>query len=187
MSNIVRGPFSLTWGDNTLADIQTIDVNYITNNEDYIANSGLVYEINKSMKATVLITLLATDIESLAAILPQYYVAQGGELGDGSFVSDSRGAIDIRPDDCDTESIYNDLVVTSCGNPSESFKLLNARTVIDGFEIGKIRKIVVKFIGEPDAGKSLIQLIGNQELTEELFLLGDGDLFELGNGENLIL
>jgi hypothetical protein len=184
---IVRGPFSLTWGDNTLDDIESIDINYQTNSEIYAANSGLVYQIDKSMQANVTLTLLANDIASLAVVLPQYYVAQGGELGDGSFVSDSRGAIDIRADDCDTEPIYNDLIVTSCGNPSESFKLLSARTIIEGFEIGKIRKIVVKFIGEPDAGKSLIQLIGNQELTEELFLLGDGDLFELGNGENLIL
>lgn len=187
MNSIIRGPFTLTWGDNVLEDIESISVNYQTSSDDYVSNAGLTYEINKAIKSTASITLLATDIPSLSAVLPQYFVANGGELGDGNFVANSNGAIDILADDCDTEYVYNDLIIESCGNPSESFKLMNCRTIVEGFEIGKLRKVVVKFIGEPDAGKSIVQLLGNEEFAENLFLLGSGDLFALGSGDNLIL
>lgn len=188
---IVRGPFTLTWNGNTLEDIEAVDIEYDTNSEDYEANSGLTYEIFKSIKATIRLTFLSTDIEAIKAVLPQHFVAEGGQLGDGNFVIDTRGAIDIKADDCDTDPIYSDLEIVNCGSPEERFKLLHARTVVDGFEIGKIRKIVVKFIGEPQAGGSLIQLLG--DLGEENFFMlgnpvGAGDeLFLLGNGENLIL
>lgn len=183
---ILRGPFNLKWGGNTLADIETIGVDYSTDSEDYAANSGSTYQIDKSIKASVSLTFLATDIPALAAVLPQYFVPEGGILGDGSIVIDERGAIDIKADDCDTESVYNDLEIESCGNPSESFKLMTARTLIDSFEIGKIRKIVVKFIGEPEAGKSIIQLLGDQG-DNQFFQLGNDELFLLGDGNNLIL
>lgn len=183
---IIRGPFSLTWGGNTLADIEQIGFEYETNTEDYEANSGQVYQIEKSRKAIITLTFLATDIPSLAAVLPQYFVAQDEQMADNTFVVDSRGAIDIRADDCDTEPIYNDLEILACDDPADSFKLLHARTMIEGFEIGKVRKIVVKFIGEPPAGTSIIQLLGDQG-QDDFFQLGDNDLFILGDGNNLIL
>lgn len=183
---IVRGPFTLTWGGNTLADIESIDLEYDVDTDDYKANSGQVYEINKSIKASIKLTFLATDLASISAVLPQHFKAEGEQLGDGTFVFDERGALDIKPDDCDTEYIYNDLEIAACSEPNESFKLLHARTVIDGFEIGKIRKIVIKFVGEPGAGQSLIHLIGDQG-EDDFFQLGDNDLFILGDNNNLVL
>lgn len=183
---IIRGPFTLTWGGNTLEDIEAIEVEYETNTEDYEANSGNVYQIEKSIKASVRLTLLASDVASLGAILPQYFVPEDGQLGNGDFVFDPRGGIDIIPDDCSSESIYNDLMIESCGSPGEAFKLMNARTLVEGFEIGKLRKIVVKFIGEPDTGMSIVQLLGDQG-EADFFQLGNDELFLLGDGNNLIL
>lgn len=183
---ILRGPFTLLWGGNELQDIESVEVNYETNSDDYESNAGNVYQIEKSIKASLRLTFLATDIASMAAVLPQYFVPQNGILGDGNYVFDSRGAIDVVADDCATDPIYNDLQVTACGNPGESFKILNARTVIDAIEIGKVRKIVVKFIGEPDPGRSIIQLLGDQG-QDDFFQLGNDELFLLGDGSNLIL
>lgn len=183
---IIRGPFNLTWGGNTLAEIETVEVEYETNSEDYQANSGQVYEIHKSIKASVRVTFLATDIPSLAVVLPQHFVAKDAQMADGTFVVDNQGAIDVSPDDCDTEPIYNDLEIESCGDPMQSIKLLHARTIVDNIEVGKIRKIVIKFIGEPPAGSSLIQLLGDQG-ADNFFQLGSDELFLLGDGNNLIL
>lgn len=183
---ILRGPFTLTWGANTLEDIESIEVDYTVSSDDYEAGSGNVYGIEKSIKASVKLTFLATDIASLAAVLPQYYVPQNGVMADGTYVFDERGALDIVNDDCSTEFIYNNLTIESCGNPGERFKLIEARTIIDSFEIGKLRKIVVKFIGEPEPGNSIIQLLGD-EGQADFFQLGNNELFLLGDGDNLIL
>lgn len=188
---IVRGPFALTWNGTTLIDIEAVDIEYDTQGEDYESGSGIVFEVERALKASIRLTLLATDITTLAAVLPQYFVPEDGQLGDGNFVFDSRGAIDIIPDNCASEPIYSDLEIVACGDPTERFKLMNARTVIDGFEIGKIRKLVVKFIGEPAPGHSLIQLLGDTG-EDDFFMLdnpaGGGDeLFLLDNDENLIL
>lgn len=186
---IVRGPFTLSWRGSILEDIESVEVEYDTSSEDYEANSGQVYEINKGIKAAIRLTLLANDIASLAAVLPQHFIAQNGILGDGSFVTSERGAIDIRPDQCDIDDIYGDLDLTSCGDLGENLRLKNARTIVDGFEVGKIRKIVVKFIGEPEPGQSLIQILDvpGEEEQNDYFQLGDNDLFILGDGDYLIL
>lgn len=183
---IIRGPFSLTWGSSTLADIESIEIEHEISTEEYEANSGQTFEIEKSRKTYIKITLLATDIPSLAAVLPQYFVPQSSLMHDGSYVVDSRGAIDVVADDCDTEMIYHKLEIFACANPTESFKVFNCRTVIDSIEIGKVRKIVVKFIGEPEAGSSLFQFLGDQG-EADFFQLGDNDLFILGDDTNLIL
>lgn len=183
---LIKGPFNILWGGNTLLDIESVDMQIEENNEDYEANSGHVYQIDKSKKASIRLTLLATDVESLAAVLPQYFVPAGEQLSDGSLVVDERGAIDVLLDDCDTLPIYNDLDLQSCGDPGESTKLMHARTTIDTIEIGKIRKIVIKFIGEPEPGRSIIQLLGDQG-DDEFFQLGNDELFLLGDGNNLIL
>lgn len=186
---IIRGPFSLSWRGNTLEDIESVDISYDTNSEDYEASSGQVYEISKSIKASISLTFLTTDIASLSAVLPQLFVPEDGLLGDGTFVSDERGAIDLKADDCDTDDIYGDLDLISCGDLAENLRLKNARTIVDGFEIGKIRKIVVKFIGEPEPGQSLMQILGvpSEAVQNDYFQLGDNDLFILGDGDNLIL
>lgn len=183
---ILRGPFTLTWGGNTLEDIESVEVSYETNSKEYEANSGSVYQIETGLKASARLTFLATDIASMAAVLPQYFVPQNSVMSDGNYVADPRGAIDIVAAECDSEPIYNDLTMDSCGNPGETVKILNARTLVDAIEVGKIRKIVVKFIGEPEAGRSIVQLLGDQG-EEDFFQLGNDELFLLGDGNNLIL
>lgn len=184
---IIRGPFTVEWGSNILADVEAVDIEYEQESEDYEANSGIIYEISKGIKASIRLTLLSSDIASVKAVLPQYFVATGGTLGDGGIVAGAAGAIDIKADDCNTNPVFNNLLITSCGNPKEVIKLYNARTVVDSFEVGKIRKIVVKFIGEPEVGQSIIQLLSTEQFTENLFMLGNDQLFLLGNDQNLIL
>lgn len=181
---IHKGPFTVRWGQNTLEEIETVDIQHEVDSEDYQANSGLVYQIDKTERVLVRMTFLSTDIASLAAVLPQYYVAQGEQLANGEFVNSPQGAIDIVPHKCDEETLYNDLDIIACGVAAEGMRIKNARTLIDNVEIGKIRKIVVKFIGEPEPGDSILQLLGDEELND-FFILDSGENFILDDGNYL--
>lgn len=155
---LVRGPFDLKWGDNTLLNIEEISVDYEQDSEDYTTVQHNTYEVDGPIKASVTLTLLASDIAALSVVLPQNHVANGGVMSTGETVDNAYGAIDVVAADCDDTEIYNDLDVISCANPGEVFRLVNARTKLESVEFDdKLRKIMVKFIGEPDTNEGSIQ------------------------------
>lgn len=176
---IVRGPFNLQWGPNVLSDVTEISIDYDISTDDYTNNSGNVFEIEKGIKVSATITLLSTDIASLAAVLPQNLVANGGILSDGKVVTNSDGAIEIMPGVCNESEVKYDLKIVSCHGDREVMIIPATRTRLDGVDIDKVRKIRVKFMGE---GTSVIQLF-----KEELLMLDDGNLSLLDNEEALIL
>lgn len=157
MATKVKGPFDLVWGDNTLQQVEEISVDYSVDSEDYQTVQGQTFELDGPMKATVSITLLANDIAALSIVLPQFHVANGGVMSTGETVSNADGAIDVVAN-CDDDPVYNDLDIISCANPGQVQRLVNARTKLDSFEYdNKIRKVVVKFIGEPAQGDATVQ------------------------------
>jgi len=104
----------------------------------------------------ITLTLLRTDIPALAAVLPQYYVAQGETLSTGETVDSSVGAIDVVPN-CEDET-RNNLDVTSCGDPGQTMRLVNARTRISGIDNpDKLRTVMVEFVGEAEGGTAAVQ------------------------------
>jgi len=155
---IIRGPFTLNWGDNTINDVEEIDAEHEIDSEDFQTLGGRTVEIDGNFKATAIITLLASDIPTLAALLPQHFVANGEVLSTGETVNNADGAIDVAPLACDTNDIYNNLDITSCANPGQVTRLVNARTKLEGIEIdNKLEKIMVKFIGEAAADEATMQ------------------------------
>lgn len=155
---LVRGPFDIVWGENTLTNIEEIENEFEQDSEDYTTVQHQTYELDGPIKASVTLTFLATDVAALAAVLPQYHVANGEVLSTGETVSDADGAIDVAAASCDEDPVYNDLDIISCANPGQVFRLVNARTKIDSIEFDdKIRKVMVKFIGEPGAGEANVQ------------------------------
>jgi len=155
---LARGPFTIEWGDTLLGDIEEIDVEYDVDSEDYTSVQGRTYTIPGAHKATATITLLSTDIPALTAVLPQYKKNNGQVMSSGETVMDPNGAIDLVPGGCDSPTIYQGLIITSCGNPGQVFRMLNTRTEIAGVEFDdKIRKVQVQFIGEPDQTLATIQ------------------------------
>lgn len=154
--SLVKGPFDLTWGANTLADVEEIGVEHDHDEEDYQTVQHLTRTIDGAVKTTVELTLLASDIAALAAVLPQYHVPQGGTMSTGETVANAAGAIDYKAS-CDDE-VYNDLDIASCGDPEEVVRLVNARTKLSGLDIdGKVRKVMIKFIGEPADDEASLQ------------------------------
>lgn len=167
MSNLVKGNFEIKWGANTLYDISEVSLDYEQNSNDYETVQGGTYTVEGAIKASVTLTLLKSDVASLAVVLPQYYVAQGEQMSSGETVTDEDGAIDVQAASCDTTPTYNDLDVISCGDPGDVFRLKNARTVIDSMEFAdnSVRTVSVRFVGEPAPGVGNIQFFKEGSLS----------------------
>lgn len=155
---IVRGPFNLKWGDNTIADVEEIDLEHEVSSDDYETLQGKTITIDGSYRVGATITLLGTDIASLAVLLPQYFVANGGQLSTGETVNNAQGAIDVRAAACDESLIFNNLDIESCSNPADVLRIVNARTRIEDVDIdNKVRKVMIRFIGESEPTEATLQ------------------------------
>lgn len=155
---LVRGPFDIKWGDNTLLNIEEVSVEYEQDSEDYTTLQHQSYQLDGPIKASVTLTLLASDVAALSVVLPQFHVNNGGVMSTGETVANAYGAIDVLALDCDANPVYNDLDIISCANPGEVFRLVNARTKLDSIEFDdKVRKVMVQFVGEPAQGDGSVQ------------------------------
>jgi hypothetical protein len=156
---LVKGPFDLTWGNNTLRDVSEISNDYSQDSNDYSTVDNRRYTVDGAIAASVTLTLLVSDVPALSAVLPQYHVPNGGTLSSGETVTSEDGAIDLVAASCDTDPVYNDLDIASCGANAQVFRLKNARTKIDSIDFADnaIRTVSVQFIGEPEQGVGAIQ------------------------------
>lgn len=156
---LIKGPQTVQWGDNVIYDVEEINFEYEIDSDDRQTVQGKTRVIDGPHKATATLQLLASDIPILAALLPQHFVANGQQLSTGETVNHAQGAIDVAPADCDVNPIYNNLDVTSCGNPGQVTRLVNARTRLAGIEIdNKLQVFMVEFIGESEADEAVIQI-----------------------------
>lgn len=165
---LVRGPFDLQWGSNTLVDVSDIKLDYSQDSNDYTTVDNRKYTIEGGITATVTLDFLSSDVAALAAVLPQYHVPNGGTLSSGETVTGSEGAIDIvAAVGCTFDPVYNDLDVIACGTNSQVFRLKNARTKIDSMEFtdNAVRTVSVQFIGEPSAGIGVIQFFREDDIS----------------------
>lgn len=155
---LVRGPFDIKWGGNTIQDVEKTDVKYSVASDDHETMSGKTITVDGAQKVTVSLDLLSSDIGSLAIVLPQYFVPDGGILSTGETVTNAAGAIDVVPHACDEGLLYNDLDIISCGNPGQVFRIKHARTRIDGTPFdNKLGMVTVIFIGETESNEAVIQ------------------------------
>lgn len=186
--SLIRGPFTIKWGANTLLDIEELNVDFAIGSDDYVNIKGKTFELDGATKFGITLTLLATDIASLAALLPQHYVAQGGVLSTGETVNNAAGAIDAVPHKCDESLLYNDLDIINCADTTQVTRLVNARTKWGGFDItNKLQKIMVRFIGEADARQAPFQIL-HPTSAGNFLLLSDTDYLLLDDsGSRMIL
>ena len=162
--SLVKGPFNFKWGANTLSNVSDISVDYSVDTSDTSTLDGNKFTIQTGMSATVTLTLLDNDIASLATVLPQYYVPKGGTLSTGETVTQDHGAIDIKAASCTTSEIYNQLDIYACGSNAQVLRLVRARTQVDSIDIGDgLRTVAVMFIGEPNSGQAVMQLLQDNE------------------------
>lgn len=163
---LIKGPFTIKWGDNTIEDIEEIDVEHSIDSEDFQTLQGRTYEIDGSYKVSATITLLDSDIDVLAVLLPQHYVANGEQMSTGETVTNEDGAIDIKAASCDEDPVTNSLDIMSCANPSNVLRIVDCRTKVEGVEISdKVQKVMVKFVGEASADEATIQFFKDGTLS----------------------
>lgn len=157
--SLVRGPFSIKWGDNTITDVEEVSIDHEVTSDEFTTVQGTTLEIDGAYKVSATLTLLASDIPALSALLPQYFVANGGVMSTGETVNNAAGAIDIKAASCDDSIVYNNLDITSCGNPGQVLRIVNARTRIEGIELDNvIKKVQIKFIGEAASDEATVQI-----------------------------
>ena len=167
MAKLVKGPFSIQWGSNPILDVSELGFNYDVATNDYETIQGTTYTVEGAITASVEVTLLASDVASLATIFPQYFVPKGGTLSTGEQVTGEDGAIDIKAAACDSSSSNYNLEITSCNG--EVTRLVNARTSLTGvdFAYNSVPTVTVTFRGEPESGQGIIQFFGENAITPE--------------------
>jgi hypothetical protein len=162
--SLVKGPFNFKWGSNTIRNVSDISVDYNVDTSDTDTLDGNKFTVQTGMSATVTLTLLDNDIASLATLLPQFYVPQGGTLSTGETVGQTGGAIDVTAASCTTSEVYNQLDIYACGTNAQVLRLVRARTQIDSVDVADgLRTVAVKFIGEPQSGTGVIQFLRDNE------------------------
>lgn len=146
---LVRGPFSIQWGNNPILDVSEIGFNYEVATNDYSTVDGRTETVEGAITASVELTLLSSDVDALKTILPQYYVPENGTLSTGEKVTAKEGAIDIVAASCDTSTTNYPLDIISCNG--EVTRLVNARTSLTSQEFADnaVRTVTVTFRGEP--------------------------------------
>ena len=167
MAKLVKGPFSIQWGSNPILDVSELGFNYDVATNDYETIQGTTYTVEGAITASVEVTLLASDVASLATIFPQYYVPKNSTLSTGEQVTGEDGAIDIKAAACDSSSSNYDLEITSCNG--EVTRLVNARTSLSGvdFADNSLRTVTVTFRGEPESGQGILQFFGENAISRE--------------------
>lgn len=163
---LVRGPFSIKWGENPILDVSEIGFNYDVASNDYSTVDGRTYNVEGAITASVELTLLSSDVDALKTILPQYYVAKESKLSTGETVEADEGAIDIVAASCDTTNTNYNLEITSCNG--EVTRLVNARTSLTSQEFAdnSVRTVTVTFRGEPEQGQGIVQFFKQGGITE---------------------
>lgn len=156
---LVKGPFTLKWGNNDILDVSEVTFNYEQETNDYDTVDGRRYQVEGVMTASVELTLLSSDIDALKVVVPQFYVAKGDKLSTGETVTADAGAIDFVAASCDTDRTSYDLEITACGADAEVTRLVNAHSNVSGIEIqdNQVRTVTVTFTGEPEQGQGILQ------------------------------
>jgi hypothetical protein len=163
MAGLVKGPFIVKWGSNTLTNVQDYSFDYSVDSNDYTTLDGRKTTLDGAISASVSIQLLKSDIPSLAAVLPQYYVAQGQTMSTGEIVASTEGAIDVLAASCSASPVYNNLDIISCGTLATVGRLVRARSTIDSVDLqdSTVLTFTIKFVGESAAGTGSVQVFSS--------------------------
>lgn len=163
---LVKGPFSIKWGENAVIDVSEVGFNYDQTTNDYETIDGRTLHTSGAITASIELTLLSSDVDTLKVIFPQYYVAPGGTLSTGEEVAaGSEGAIDIVAASCDESDTAYPLDIISCTN--DVTRLVNTKTQLSGVDLAdnSLRTVTVTFTGEPEQGQGIVQFFKNGEIT----------------------
>ena len=156
---LVKGPFNLVWGPTTLTDVESVDLSFDQESNDYTTVDGRKITIKGAISASATITLLASDAATLSQVVPQFAKSAGSEMTSGEVVATDKVAIDVYAGDCTTTAEKYDLDIISCGNPGEVLRLKACVTSISSMSLenNQVRTVEITFTGEPAQGIAAVQ------------------------------
>ena len=156
---LVKGPFNLKWGNNVLTDVESVDLSFEQESNDYTTVDGRKFTVKGAISASATITLLSSDAASLAPILPQFAKSESQTMSSGETVATGKVALDVLAGDCTAEADKYDLDIESCGNPGEVLRLKACSTSISSMELehNQVRTVEITFTGEPAQGIAAVQ------------------------------
>ena len=163
-----KGPFTVRFGATTITDVMDYSPTFDVTSNDYSTIDGRTSTITTGIRASVEVQLRGLTPSAVAAVLPQYYVAQGETLSTGQTVASEDGAIDIVPAACSEEDIANDLDIIDCtGNLA--VRINNAVASISSIDMqdGALLTITVAFTGQPGQGEAVAQILGGEDTAVE--------------------
>lgn len=166
---LVKGPFDIKWGANVLKDVESIDLSFNNESNEYTTIQGNRYTIRGAISASAELTFLGSDTESLAAILPQFVKTAGEEMSSGETVATDGVALDVIAANC-TQTLPEplDLDIISCENPAEVLRIKATETSISGFDLpdNMLRTITVTFTGAVPQGIAAVQMFKQGALID---------------------
>ena len=164
---LVKGPFTIKWGENTLTDVESVDLSFEQESNDYTTVDGRTITLKGAISASATITLLASDAASLVTILPQFAKDAAEKMSSGETVATGKVALDILAGDCSAVDAKYDLDIISCGNPGEVLRIKSCSTSISSMDLenNQVRTVEITFTGEPAQGIAAIQAFEEGALT----------------------
>lgn len=156
---LVKGPFTLQWGNNVLTDVESVDLSFDQESNDYTTVDGRSFTLRGAISASATITLLASDAATLSPLLPQFSKLAGQTMSSGETVATGEIAIDVLAGDCTAVDSKYDLDIISCGNPGEVLRIKACTTSLSGVDLenNQVRTVELTFTGEPAQGVAAIQ------------------------------
>lgn len=169
---LVKGPFSLAWGSNAIVEVSELTFNYEQNTNDYETIQGSTHQVPGTLTASVELTLLATDVDTLGVFLSDYIVSAGSKLSTGETVAEGKQALDIRAASCASTETYNNLTITSCDG--EVTRLPHTNVRLTGMELADnaVRTVTLTFTATPETNatdkkpNAVVQFYQSDAITE---------------------
>lgn len=151
MGEILRGPNTLKLGLNTIAEVENIDVSYDVDSDDKKTVQGHTVTLYGAVKVSAKLTMLHSDVTSLAVLVPQNFVANGETLSSGEVVNDPDGAIDVLPAACSAAGLGEDLIIETCGDDGHIVRIMHCISQITGLSVDdKYTTVEVTLTGQSD-------------------------------------
>jgi len=161
-----KGPFTVRFGATTITDVMDYSPSFDVTSNDYTTIDGRTSTITTGIKASVELQLRGLTPSAVAAVLPQYFKANGETLSTGQEVTNADGAIDIVPAACSEEDIANDLDILDCtGNLAVRINSAVATLSSIDMQDGALLTITVAFTGQPGQGEAVAQILGGGDTT----------------------
>ena len=159
------GPYKVRFGSIEFEDVTEISWDYSADNNEQTMIDGRTKTIPTTTKASVSLTLYATDIQTLSLVFPQFAVPAGGTMSTGEKATTP--AFDARAmSACGAVALEDDLEIIGC---KLTTRLVNARATISSisYEDNVTQNIELTFTGQPSAGEAVFQMFDNDSLQPQ--------------------